>query len=194
MPDRAVVFGGSGALGAACVAELERGGVDVMQISHSLVVGDPDWARRIAEAPANRIVWAQGRNAGGGIADGDLSDVEALLDSNVLFIVRTMRALLDAGAVSGDCRVVILRSLAADLGPMGVAVNAVAPGVIDTPMARANLTASQISQFEASTPARELCSPNDVARVVSWLSSSESRGVNAATIPVDGGWSAVRYV
>lgn len=223
--DLAVVFGGTGALGSACVAELEQCGVDTVVVRHADVANDasdpdPAWLDGIPKGTVTRVVWAQGRNAAGGIVVGDITEVNALLEANVVFVVKTMRVMLDAGVCAARCRVVILssvwqdlarqeklayvvskaavaglvRSLAADLGPLGIAVNAVAPGVIDSPMARANLTPDQIGAFFEATPAKRLCSPSDVARVARWLTSPDSDGVNAATIPVDGGWSEIRYV
>ena len=225
MPENAVVFGSSGALGAACADELRRAGVNVSCVLHDSVLAPsegavPQWLAEFDEGTISQIVWAQGRNATGGIADANLSSVSELFEANVLFILRTLRAMLDVGVVANPCRMVVLssiweslarqeklayvvsksavaglvRSLAADLGSSGIAVNAVAPGVIDTPMTRANLSSEQIAQFVDSTPQQSLCTPDDVARVVRWLASDDSSGVNAATIRVDGGWTEVRYV
>jgi len=222
---RAVVFGSSGTLGSACVDELERVGVTVTCVSHQVVAArsegtSPPWLSELGTNSIDQVVWVQGKNAAGGIASADIVDVEDLFEANVLFIIRTLRDMLDAGVLKRPSRLVIVssiwdsvarqeklayvvsksavaglvRSLAADLGSLGVAVNAVAPGVIDTPMTRANLSTDQIAGFIGATPQKALCTPEDVARVVRWLSSDDSAGVNSETVRVDGGWSEVRYV
>ncbi len=181
---------------------------------------DNAWLHGVPLKSVSQVVWAQGLNVGGGIREAALADVDELFDANVRFIITTLRSLLDGGFLSESCRLVILssvwqdlarqkkmayvvskaaiaglvRSLVADLGPEGIAVNAVAPGVIDTPMSRANLTGAQFDAFIEATPQGSLCTPVDVARVVRWLASSDSQGVNGVTIRVDGGWGEVRYV
>lgn len=90
----------------------------------------------------------------------------------------------------------LTRLLAAELGPRGVRVNAVAPGFIHTDMGAAELDqlAEEASaSVEATTrdvlqqiPLRRLGTGNDVAEVVGWL-ASEARYVTGVIIPVDGG-------
>jgi NAD(P)-dependent dehydrogenase (short-subunit alcohol dehydrogenase family) len=84
--------------------------------------------------------------------------------------------------------------MAIDMAGHGFAINAVLPGVIDTPMTRANLSAEQIARVEAETVGGLLATAQDVARAVSWLVDSQSRGVNGQSIVVDNGWSSVRHV
>lgn len=222
---RAIVFGSSGTLGSACVSELERVGVSVTCVSHKVVAArsdgmSPAWLNDLGANSVDQVIWVHGKNAAGGIANAKIVDVEDLFEANVLFIIRTLRDMLDAGVLKRPSRLVIVssiwdsvarqeklayvvsksavaglvRSLAADLGSLGVAVNAVAPGVIDTPMTRANLSTGQIDGFVGATPQESLCTPDDVARVVRWLASDDSAGVNSETVRVDGGWSEVRYV
>jgi NAD(P)-dependent dehydrogenase (short-subunit alcohol dehydrogenase family) len=68
-------------------------------------------------------------------------------------------------------------------------MNAVLPGVIDTPMTRANLSEAQIVTFRNRSLGGNLANPAEVAEAVSWLLSSKSLGVNGETIKVDHGWS-----
>lgn len=78
------------------------------------------------------------------------------------------------------------KHLAAELGPFGIRVNALAPGRIETPMVRgvaAEVNAAQV----ALTPLARLGRPDEVGDVALWLTSSESSFVTGQTIDVAGG-------
>ena len=78
------------------------------------------------------------------------------------------------------------RTLAAELGPRGIRVNAVAPGFIVTDRARA-MDASQLDRYRALTPLRRLGEPEDVARAIGFLTSEEARYITGHILVVDGG-------
>ncbi len=81
-----------------------------------------------------------------------------------------------------------MRSLAIDLGPHGIRVNSVAPGVVDTDLwAKNKAIPGVVEQIEALTPLRRWSQPDDVADVVLFLASDASRFVTGETICVDGG-------
>ena len=80
------------------------------------------------------------------------------------------------------------RSLAIELGPSGIRVNSVAPGVVDTEMwARNKAIPGVIEEIEALTPLRRWATPEDVADVVAFLASDAARFVTGETVCVDGG-------
>jgi NAD(P)-dependent dehydrogenase (short-subunit alcohol dehydrogenase family) len=80
------------------------------------------------------------------------------------------------------------RSLASELGPEGIRVNSVAPGVVDTDMwARNKAIPGVIDLVEAQTPLRRWSQPDDVADVVVFLAGDGARFVTGETICADGG-------
>lgn len=78
------------------------------------------------------------------------------------------------------------RSLAVELGPDGITVNAVAPGRIDTPMAQGATEAAN-QAFLAQVPLGRVGTPLDVAEVVAFLCSDAAGYLTGTTIDVGGG-------
>jgi NAD(P)-dependent dehydrogenase (short-subunit alcohol dehydrogenase family) len=80
------------------------------------------------------------------------------------------------------------RSLAVELGPHGIRVNAVAPGVVDTALWERNKgVPGVVERIEAQTPLRRWAQPDDIADVVVFLASDAARFVTGETISADGG-------
>jgi NAD(P)-dependent dehydrogenase (short-subunit alcohol dehydrogenase family) len=81
----------------------------------------------------------------------------------------------------------LVKNWAAILGPSGIRVNAVAPGVIDTDMS--NFTKIEAGREVAlgMQALRRLGKPNDVADVAAFVASDAARWITGASIPVDGG-------
>ena len=78
------------------------------------------------------------------------------------------------------------RSLARELAPHRVTVNAVAPGAIRT-RAHDRLTPAVIEKIKATTPAGFIAEPEDVAGCVAFLASEDARYVTGQTLLIDGG-------
>ncbi len=84
--------------------------------------------------------------------------------------------------------VALTRVLALELGPSNVRVNAVAPGLIDTPLTQ-NLDPQVLERLIAAQPTRTMGDPVDVAHTVAFLLSDKARFITGQTIYVDGGKS-----
>lgn len=80
------------------------------------------------------------------------------------------------------------RHLAAELGPDGVRVNAVAPGITLSGRVVAESSDTGYADRAAEVPLGRLGMPQDCAEVVAFLVSDQSRFVTGRCIPVDGGW------
>ena len=79
------------------------------------------------------------------------------------------------------------RSLAAELAPHGIRVNAVGPGLTDSPELRQQAP-ELVAMVEARTPLQRLGQPEDIARVVLFLVSPLAGWVTGQTVFVDGGY------
>ena len=78
-------------------------------------------------------------------------------------------------------------SLAKELGPSGITVNCVEPGLIETDMNKCFDTDTLCSLCE-EIPAGRMGDPSEVAALVSFLASNESAYINGQCIAFDGGW------
>ena len=81
----------------------------------------------------------------------------------------------------------LVKNWAAILGPRGIRVNAVAPGVIDTDMSNFAKTEAGREVTLGMQALKRIGKPEDVADVVAFLASEAARWITGASIPVDGG-------
>lgn len=79
------------------------------------------------------------------------------------------------------------KALAKELGPSGIAVNAIAPGLIDTDM-NAALSPDVISEIIEETPLMRVGTPRDVASLAYFLASDEASFITGEVISVNGGY------
>lgn len=79
------------------------------------------------------------------------------------------------------------KSLARELGPSGIRVNCVAPGVIDTDM-NAELTEADIEALKDETPLCRLGTAEEVAELISFLASEKASFITGQVVGIDGGF------
>lgn len=84
----------------------------------------------------------------------------------------------------------LTKAAALEYGPRRVRVNAVCPGVIDTPMVRAALNHDLVETIVGQTPVNRVGTPEEVASAVLWLCAEGSGFVTGQAIVIDGGWTA----
>lgn len=80
----------------------------------------------------------------------------------------------------------LTRALARELGASGITVNAVAPGVIDSPMNSSHLSPDELQELADQTPVCRLGKPSEVAKAVRAL--AENRFITGQVLGVDGGF------
>ena len=77
-------------------------------------------------------------------------------------------------------------SLAKELGPSNITVNAICPGLIDTKM-NDNLSKEDKQEIVNSTPLNRIGKPSDVANAVEFLLSDQANFITGQMITIDGG-------
>jgi NAD(P)-dependent dehydrogenase (short-subunit alcohol dehydrogenase family) len=165
-------------------------------------------------------VWAQGQNFNDNIHTFSASAHDDMYRANVVYIMKTLQALLARGLLAPPARLCVIssiwqniarqnklsytvsksalqglvQSLAIDLGGDGHLVNAVLPGALDTPMTRNNLKPEQIKLLENLTPLGKLPTLDDVCNMVGFLCSPDNSGITGQFIAADKGFSYAKIL
>ncbi|MEI6216597.1 MAG: 3-oxoacyl-ACP reductase FabG [Actinomycetes bacterium] len=108
----------------------------------------------------------------------------------MIFVGSVVGALGSAGQVNYAATksglVGMARSFARELGSRGITANVVAPGFVETDMT-AVLTEDRRKEIVGAVPLQRLCTPAEVAGVVTFLAAPAASYITGAVIPVDGG-------
>ena len=108
-----------------------------------------------------------------------------------IILISSVSGLLGAAgqvnySASKSALVGMARSITRELGSRNITANVVAPGLIETDMT-AELPAEQQAEYKRNIPAGRFATPQEVARVVTWLAGDDAAYISGAVIPVDGG-------
>ena len=163
------------------------------------------------------ITTCAGIEIGGPTLDFDAEAFRRILDVNVTGSFLSARAAAEAMAAGGSGAIVLIgsinsaialpnaaaycaskgaipmlaRALAVDLAPHKIRVNAIGPGVTDTPMSAVSLAdPERRARLMGRIPLDRPAGPAEMAKVAAFLTSDEASYVTGAFIPVDGGWLA----
>ena len=211
-----LVFGASGAIGLACVQKLKLDGNVVHGSRNLLKLQD----QIMQISGFDGVIWAQGVNATDNIDNFETTVYENVIDANITIIIRSLKVLQDAGKLKSGAQLVVLssiwghisrpnklsygiskaaigglvRSLAVDLGPIGIQINAVSPGPIDTPMTLKYLKSEEIARVISETPIKRLVTLEEVSSVVCGLAVGKFCGLTGQDIVIDWGWSDSKLV
>lgn len=86
----------------------------------------------------------------------------------------------------------VTKNIALEYARQGIRVNAVCPGVVETPMVAAafGATPGLEERWREVEPIGRFAAPSEIAAAVTWLCSDAASFVTGVALPVDGGWTA----
>lgn len=83
----------------------------------------------------------------------------------------------------------LMKTLALELAPYNILVNAVAPGYVMTDMTRTNLSPSEINEIEKNLPTGRFQTEEEIANMVAFLCSDLNSSITGQLIAIDGGYT-----
>jgi 3-oxoacyl-[acyl-carrier protein] reductase len=197
--------------------EAGQGAIDFVAFDLSEIEAIPDLVKKLRKdfGPLYGLVNNAGISADGVLAMTPTHQIEKVVRLNTTspmvmtkYVVRTMMA--DGGgrivsmssitaatgysglavyAATKASLVGFTRSLAREVGRMGITVNAIAPGFVDTDMTQ-GLTEEQRHQIERRSALKRLVDIDDVANAVEFLLSDRSKNITGTVLTVDAGNTA----
>jgi len=189
---------------------------------HLQLLGKSEADRKsLQDAPTfDAVIWAQGANLNDNITDVEDDAFAELMQANVGFVVSTMSSLLASKKISNGARLCVISSIwqqairpnklsysitksalsglvqsaALDLADQNILVNAILPGVLDTPMTRSVLSSEQINSVASRTGFARLVTPQEVAVLCHFVCSEANTTLTGQSLVADLGFSNVRPV
>lgn len=216
---RALVLGGTGDIGSAIVARLLQSGMEVVGVGRNdFDLTSPKEIEKYFENNGNKfdiLIHSGGFNVPKVFENLTEDEIRQSFDSNVYGFLAIARRLLPHWKKTKYGRILVISSLygflarkgrlpyvmskhalngvvktlAIELAPDGVLVNALSPGYISTKLTFRNNSQDVIDKLVSSIPVARLGTPEDIAEVANFLCSAENRYINGQDIIVDGGYS-----
>jgi 3-oxoacyl-[acyl-carrier protein] reductase len=194
--DAAGLAGLAAALGPRCVTvEGDLVAEDGVEALHQRAV---DEGGRLDVAVAN-----VGRGAFNPIVDQPLEEWQFVLDTSLtasFIAIASLNAVQPSHGMAAYCVAkagvsMLVKVAAMELGGRGVRVNAIAPGLVETPATAGSLfqLPGIVEEFVDNTTVGRFAQPADIAALAAFLAADESSFVSAATYLVDGGAATKRY-
>jgi 3-oxoacyl-[acyl-carrier protein] reductase len=202
---------------SAAIGNAPSGVLNFVPFDLSQLEAIPELMREIkaARGPLYGLVNNAALGSEGLLSNMHNSEIEALIRLNTLSPILLTKYAVRGMMMAGEGRIVNLasiiaftgygglsvygatkasmlgftRSLAREVGRLGVTVNAVAPGFIDTEMTAA-MTDEQRAKIAARSALKRLANAEDVANAVAYLMSDAARNVTGTTLTVDAGNTA----
>jgi NAD(P)-dependent dehydrogenase (short-subunit alcohol dehydrogenase family) len=217
----ALVTGSSRGIGKTIAEQLERDGILVLTPTRSeldlMSNQSIDAYLTSLRNPVEILVNDAGINPLGVISELADTDMENTLQVNLKAPIRLARGVISGmrqnnfgrivnissifSLVSKPGRLVYIvskaglngftRSLAVELAPYNILVNAVAPGYINTELTKQNNTEEDIRNIRKMIPLQRLAEPIEVARLVSFLCSEENTYLTGQCLVIDGGFTCI---
>jgi len=145
---------------------------------------DEETSRRMLSVGVEGLIWTtqaaapqMSRRGGGAIVN--LTSVSASHPAKHSIAYSAVKA-----GVTG-----LTRACAMELGPMGIRVNAIAPGMIGTPASIAQFDEPTIAARQAEMPLGRFGAPEEIAALAAFLASDEASYLQGAIVTADGGWT-----
>lgn len=217
---RALVLGGTGDIGGAIVARLGDDGVDAVGVGRAdFDLARPDRIEAYFDCNGDAfdiLVHCAGLNRPQLFAESTDADIRESIEVNVHGFLAVARHCLPHWRQAAFGRVLVISSLygflgrsgrlpyamskhalngavktlAIELAPYGVLVNALSPGYIGTRMTYANNPPAALERLVSGIPLGRLGTAADVAEVAAFLCSPRNRYLTGQDIVVDGGFAA----
>jgi 3-oxoacyl-[acyl-carrier protein] reductase len=233
---RILIFGASGAIGSSISNLFSKENWEVIAVSRTGHGNISSAFKSIAYDPLalppssnellstgepyTAVCWAQGRNASDNVYNVNPNENLEVYQANCLFILVTLKTLLENHLLAPSARLCIISSIwqnlarqdklsycmskaalqglvlsaSADLAKDGILINAILPGALDTPMTRSNVATEQLDKLSSATYFNKLPALEDVANLAYFLCSPQNTGITGQFIAADLGFSHVRLL
>lgn len=176
-------------------ATVEEYGLDIL-LNNAGIMHDPTPMEQLDHAELNRLIDVNIKGVWNGCAvtlphfkkQGSGTIVNTASLAGLIGSPQFSGYSLTKGAV-----VNVTRAIAAEVGPDGVRVNAVCPGITETSMPKSNRSDEEweelASQMAKEYPLRRLGQPDDIANAMLFLASDEADWITGEALVIDGGFS-----